>query len=134
MLNLIYLTNKLNIAFHLKKSEITIYKFNSLCLNVLRILQELNIIESFLVNSSFESCKIFFNNIKSSNIEKKIINITKPNRYIYYSINDLINLRAIDLYNDYIISVNDQYHTIINIDKAIYLHKGGLLLLKIIKN
>ena len=57
MLNLIYLTNKLNIAFHLKKSEITIYKFNSLCLNVLRILQELNIIESFLVNSNFESCK-----------------------------------------------------------------------------
>ena len=39
-----------------------------------------------------------------------------------------------DLYNDYIISINDQFHTIINIDKAIALHKGGLLLLKIIKN
>lgn len=134
MLNLIYLTNNLNTAFHLKKSEIIINKFNSLCLNVLRTLQELNIIESFLVDSNFENCKIFFNNIKSSSIEKKIINITKPNRYIYYSINDLINLRTMDLYNDYIISINDQFHTIINIDKAIALHKGGLLLLKIIKN
>lgn len=134
MLNLIYLTNNLNTAFHLKKSEIIINKFNSLCLNVLRTLQELNIIESFLVDSNFENCKIFFNNIKSSSIEKKIINITKSNRYIYYSINDLINLRTMDLYNDYIISINDQFHTIINIDKAIALHKGGLLLLKIIKN
>ena len=71
MLNLIYLTNNLNTAFHLKKSEIIINKFNSLCLNVLRTLQELNIIESFLVDSNFENCKIFFNNIKSSNIEKK---------------------------------------------------------------
>ena len=53
--------------------------------------------------------------------------------YIYYSINDLIHLRSIDTYNDYIISINDKNSTIINIDDAIRLHKGGLLLLKINK-
>lgn len=133
MLYLVYLVNKLNSAFTLKKSYIFITKFNSLTIAILNILQKLTIIESYLVNSDFTKCTIFFNNIKIYNTNKKIICISKPSRYIYYSINDLINLRSIDTYNDYILSINDRHSTIINIDDAIRLHKGGLLLLKINK-
>ena len=45
---------------------------------------------------------------------------------------DLQKLRSIDLYNDYILSVNDTNQTIINIDEAIRRHIGGLILLKIL--
>jgi len=133
MLYLVYLVNNLNTAFHLQKSFITITKFNSLTLAILNILQKLNVIESFLINTNFTTCTIFFNNIKYYISSKKIICISKPNRYIYYSLNDLIHLRSIDTYNDYIISINNKTLTIINIDDAIRLHKGGLLLLKINK-
>ena len=128
MLYLVYLVNSLNSAIRLRKSSVIITKFNSL-----KILQKLNIIESFLINPDFTKCTVFFNNIKSDVLDRKIICISKPNRYIYYSINDLIHLRSIDTYNDYIISINNKNSTIINIDDAIRLHKGGLLLLKINK-
>ena len=48
------------------------------------------------------------------------------------SLTDLQKLRSVDLYNDYILSINDTSHTIINIDEAIRKHTGGLLLLKIL--
>lgn len=133
MLYLVYLINSLNSAIRLKKSYICITKFNSLTLAILNILQKLNIIESFLINTNFNKCTIFFSNIKSDIRNMRIICISKPNRYIYYSLNDLIHLRSIDTYNDYIISINNYNLTIINIDEAIRLHKGGLLLLKINK-
>ena len=133
MLYLVYLINNLNSAIRLKKSYIFITKFNSLTLAILNILQKLNIIESFLINTDFTKCTVYFNNIKSDVSDRKIICISKPNRYIYYSINDLIHLRSMDTYNDYIISINNKNSTIINIDDAIRLHKGGLLLLKINK-
>ena len=134
MLYLVYLVNSLNSAIRLRKSSVIITKFNSLTLAILKILQKLNIIESFLINPDFTKCTVFFNNnIKSDVLDRKIICISKPNRYIYYSINDLIHLRSIDTYNDYIISINNKNSTIINIDDAIRLHKGGLLLLKINK-
>lgn len=133
MLYLVYLVNSLNSAIYLKKSSICITKFNSLTLAILDVLQKLNIIESFLINTNFTCCTIFFNNTKSDIRNQKIICISKPNRYIYYSINDLIHLRSIDTYNDYILSINNKNSTIINIDDAIRLHKGGLLLLKINK-
>ena len=129
MLYLVYLVNSLNSAIRLRKSSVIITKFNSLTLAILKILQKLNIIESFLINPDFTKCTVFFNNIKSDVLDRKIICISKPNRYIYYSINDLIHLRSIDTYNDYIISINNKNSTIINIDDAIRLHKGGLLLL-----
>lgn len=133
MLYLVYLVNSLNSAIRLRKSSVIITKFNSLTLAILKILQKLNIIESFLINPDFTKCTVFFNNIKSDVLDRKIICISKSNRYIYYSINDLIHLRSIDTYNDYIISINNKNSTIINIDDAIRLHKGGLLLLKINK-
>ena len=105
-----------------------------MCLEILMVLQRLNIIESFLLNDTFTKCHIYFHNKKGYNYFSKIICVSKPSRYIYYNINDLIKLRSIDTYNNYILSINDKMHTIVDIDEAINLHKGGLLLLKIIKN
>ena len=64
----------------------------------------------------------------------KIICITKPSKYIYYSKNDLIKLRSMDMFNDYILSIDHNKTAIVTIDDAIRLNKGGLLLLKVIKN
>lgn len=127
-----YMINTLNNAILLKKTKISLTKFNSFTLNILTILQRLNIIESFLVNDSFTKCTVFFTNTNANNYFQKIICISKSNRLIYMTVNDLQKLRSVDLYNDYIISINDTNHTIINIDEAIRRHKGGLLLLKIL--
>lgn len=131
MIILINLINLLNNAILLKKSKIIIYKFNTLSLKILDILQNLNIIESYIISNNFNNCYIFFNKVNYQFF--KILNISKSNRYIYYTFNDLVKLRSVDLYNDYIISINDKKNPIVTIDDAIYLHKGGLLLLKIIK-
>lgn len=128
MIILLNLINSLNNAILLNKNKLNIIKFNTLSLRTLAILQKLNIIESFIISSDFKKCSIFLNKNFS-----KIIAISKPNRYIYYSLNDLIKLRSTDLFNDYIVSINNKENTIVTIDDAIYLHKGGLLLFKILK-
>lgn len=128
MIILLNLINSLNNAILLNKNKINIIKFNTLSLRTLAILQKLNIIESFIISSDLKKCSIFLNKNFS-----KIIAISKPNRYIYYSLNDLIKLRSTDLFNDYIVSINNKENTIVTIDDAIYLHKGGLLLFKILK-
>ena len=53
MLYLVYLVKSLNSAIRLRKSSVIITKFNSLTLAILKILQKLNIIESFLINPDF---------------------------------------------------------------------------------
>lgn len=133
MLTLVKLINTLNNAVLLKKYKVVIKHFNTFCLNILNILQQLNIIDSFLVNETFTSCIIFLNITTNNNFFQKILCVSKPHKFIYCTVADLIKLRSIDLYNDYILSVNDTNHTIINIDAAIRQNKGGLLLLKIIK-
>ena len=127
-----YMVNTLNNAILLKKTKVQLTKFNSFILNILTILQRLNIIESFLVNDTFTVCTVFFTTSTSNNYFQKIICISKANRLVYMTISDLQKLRSVDLYNDYILSVNDTNQTIINIDEAIRKHIGGLLLLKIL--
>lgn len=133
MLTLVTIINIINNAILARKSKIVIFKFNEFSLNILKVLQRINVIESFIINSTFTTCKIYLytNNIFFS----KIICITKPNKFIYYSNKDLLKLRSIDLFNDYILSIeNSKNQAIVTIDEAIRLNKGGLLLLKIIKN
>ena len=132
MLTLIYIINSINNAIMHKKSKVIIKRFNNLSLNVLKILQNLNVIESFLINNSFTECKIYL--YTYVNYFTKIICITKPSKYIYYSKNDLIKLRSMDMFNDYILSIDHNKTAIVTIDDAIRLNKGGLLLLKVIKN
>lgn len=132
MLTLIYIINSINNAIMHKKSKVILKRFNNLSLNVLKILQNLNIIESFIINNSFTECKIYL--YTYVNFFTKIICITKPSKYIYYSKTDLIKLRSIDMFNDYILSIDHNKTTIVTIDDAIRLNKGGLLLLKVIKN
>ena len=127
-----YMINTLNNAILLKKTKVQLTKFNNFILNILTILQRLNIIESFLVNDTFTVCTVFFTTSTSNNYFQKIICISKANRLVYMTISDLQKLRSVDLYNDYILSVNDTNQTIINIDEAIRKHIGGLLLLKIL--
>lgn len=127
-----YMVNTLNNAILLKKTKVQLTKFNSFILNILTILQRLNIIESFLVNNTYTTCTVFFTTSTSNNYFQKIICISKANRLVYMSLTDLQKLRSVDLYNDYILSINDTSHTIINIDEAIRKHTGGLLLLKIL--
>lgn len=129
MYTLINIINIINININLKKYKINIKKFNRLSLSVLKILQNLNIIESFILSSNFKDCIIYLN----SNISFKLINISKSNRYIYFTLQELIKLRTNDLFNDYIISINNKTNSIVTIDDAIRLQKGGLLLVKIIK-
>lgn len=131
MLTLIYAINSINNGILLCQKKIKLTKFNALTLNVLVSLQKLNIIESFLINNTNTYCTIFF--FDKIPFFQKIICISKPNKYIYYKFSDLVKLRTIDLYNDYILSVNMPNQTIINIDDAIKFHLGGLMLLKIIK-
>lgn len=131
---LVNIINSLNTAISLKKNKIIINKFNNLSLNVLRILKDLNIIEFFKVSSNYKFCTVILNNITNNFYLSKLILISKPSRYIYYSVADLERLKNTDLFNDYIIYVNDNSNNnIITIDDAIRLHKGGLVLLKIIK-
>jgi len=136
MITLINIVNSINIAIALKKNKIYISKLNNLSLCVLKIFKELNIIEFFKIDSKFKTCTIVFNTITNNLYLSKIITMSKPNRYIYYSVSDLIKLRNNDLFNDYLIFINENKinkNNIVTIDDAIRLHKGGLLLLKIIK-
>ena len=132
MRNLIYTINTLNNAVLLKKFKVVLTNFNILTLNILVMFQKLNIIDSFLINDTSTLCTIYLSATNNFNFFQKIVCISKPNKYIYYQLTDLVKLRSIDLYNDYILSINNSNHTIINIDEAIRLHTGGLLLLKII--
>lgn len=132
MLTLIYVINSINNAIMQKKSKVILKRFNNLSLNVLKVLQNLNIIESFIINDSFTECKVYL--YTYVNFFTKIICVTKPSKYIYYSKNDLIKLRSIDMFNDYILSIDHNKTAIVTIDDAIRLNKGGLLLLKVIKN
>ena len=132
MLTLIYVINSINNDKKKKKSKVILKRFNNLSLNVLKVLQNLNIIESFIINDSFTECKVYL--YTYVNFFTKIICVTKPSKYIYYSKNDLIKLRSIDMFNDYILSIDHNKTAIVTIDDAIRLNKGGLLLLKVIKN
>lgn len=129
MYTLINIINIININISLKKYKINVKKFNRLSLSVLKILQNLNIIESFILSPNLKDCIIYLN----SNMLFKLINISKSNRYIYFTLQELIKLRTNDLFNDYIISINNKTNSIVTIDDAIRLQKGGLLLVKIIK-
>jgi len=140
MTTLINIINSLNTAISLKKNKIIINKFNNLSLNILKILKDLNIIEFFKVSSNYKYCTVILNNITNNFYSSKLTIISKPSRYIYYSVNDLEKLRANDLFNDYIIYINNNnlvnnnsINNIVTIDDAIRLHKGGLVLIKIIK-
>lgn len=130
MLTLVYVINSINNAIACKKSKVILTRFNNLSLNVLKILQNLNIIESFIINDSFTKCKVYL--YTYTNFFTKIICITKPSKYIYYSKNDLMKLRSIDMFNTYILSIDHNKTTIVTIDDAIRLNKGGLLLLKVV--
>ena len=79
MLTLIYIINSINNAIMHKKSKVIVKRFNNLSLNVLKILQNLNIIESFIINNSFTECKIYL--YTYVNYFTKIICITKPSKY-----------------------------------------------------
>ena len=50
MLTLVKIINTLNNAVLLKKYKVVIKHFNTFSLNVLKLLQQLNIIDSYLVN------------------------------------------------------------------------------------
>ena len=133
MLILINLVNSLNNAIKYKKDKIIVKKINIVSLKILQILQSLNIIESFKISGTLDNCVIYLNTYLNQHYLSKILMISKPSRYIYYNLDELINLRSNDSFNDYILSINDKTINIVTIDDAIRLHKGGLLLLKIFR-
>ena len=133
MLILINLINNLNNAINYKKDKIIVKKINIVSLKILQILQSLNVIESFKVSETLDNCVIYLNTYLNQHYLSKILMISKPSRYIYYNLDELINLRSNDSFNDYILSINDKTINIVTIDDAIRLHKGGLLLLKIFR-
>lgn len=133
MLILINLINNLNNAINYKKDKIIVKKINIVSLKILQILQSLNIIESFKIYGTLDNCVIYLNTYLNQHYLSKILMISKPSRYIYYNLDELINLRSNDSFNDYILSINDKTINIVTIDDAIRLHKGGLLLLKIFR-
>ena len=133
MLILINLVNSLNNAINYKKDKIIVKKINIVSLKILQILQSLNIIESFKISGTLDNCVIYLNTYLNQHYLSKILMISKPSRYIYYNLDELINLRSNDSFNDYILSINDKTMNIVTIDDAIRLHKGGLLLLKIFR-
>ena len=133
MLILINLVNSLNNAINYKKDKIIVKKINIVSLKILQILQSLNIIESFKISGTLDNCVIYLNTYLNQQYLSKILMISKPSRYIYYKLDELINLRSNDSFNDYILSINDKTINIVTIDDAIRLHKGGLLLLKIFR-
>lgn len=133
MLILINLINNLNNAINYKKDKIIVKKINIVSLKILQILQSLNIIESFKISGTLDNCVIYLNTYLNQHYLSKILMISKPSRYIYYNLDELINLRSNDSFSDYILSINDKTINIVTIDDAIRLHKGGLLLLKIFR-
>ena len=133
MLILINLINNLNNAINYKKDKIIVKKINIVSLKILQILQSLNIIESFKISGTLDNCVIYLITYLNQHYLSKILMISKPSRYIYYNLDELINLRSNDSFNDYILSINDKTINIVTIDDAIRLHKGGLLLLKIFR-
>ena len=133
MLILINLIDNLNNAINYKKDKIIVKKINIVSLKILQILQSLNIIESFKISGTLDNCVIYLNTYLNQHYLSKILMISKPSRYIYYNLDELINLRSNDSFNDYILSINDKTINIVTIDDAIRLHKGGLLLLKIFR-
>lgn len=133
MVILINLVNSLNNAINYRKDKIIVKKINIVSLKILQILQSLNVIESFKVSETLDNCVIYLNTHLNQYYLSKILMISKPSRYIYYNLNELINLRSNDSFNDYILSINDKTMNIVTIDDAIRLHKGGLLLLKIFR-
>ena len=133
MLILINLVNSLNNAINYKKDKIIVKKINIVSLKILQILQSLNIIESFKISGTLDNCVIYLNTYLNQHYLSKILMISKPSRYIYYNLDELINSRSNDSFNDYILSINDKTINIVTIDDAIRLHKGGLLLLKIFR-
>ena len=133
MLILINLINNLNNAINYKKDKIIVKKINIVSLKILQILQSLNIIESFKISGTLDNCVIYLNTYLNQHYLSKILMISKPSRYIYYNLDELINLRSNDSFNDYILSINDKTMNIVTIDDAIRLHKGGLLLFKIFR-
>ena len=133
MLILINLINNLNNAINYKKDKIIVKKINIVSLKILQILQSLNIIESFKISGTLDNCVIYLNTYLNQHYLSKILMISKPSRYIYYNLDELINLRSNDSFNDYILSINDKTMNIVTIDDAIRLHKCGLLLLKIFR-
>lgn len=133
MVILINLVNSLNNAINYRKDKIIVKKINIVSLKILQILQSLNVIESFKVSETLDNCVIYLNTYLNQHYLSKILMISKPSRYIYYNLDELINLRSNDSFNDYILSINDKTINIVTIDDAIRLHKGGLLLLKIFR-
>ena len=123
----------MNNAINYKKDKIIVKKINIVSLKILQILQSLNIIESFKISGTLDNCVIYLNTYLNQYYLSKILMISKPSRYIYYNLDELINLRSNDSFNDYILSINDKTINIVTIDDAIRLHKGGLLLLKIFR-
>ena len=123
----------MNNAINYKKDKIIVKKINIVSLKILQILQSLNIIESFKISGTLDNCVIYLNTYLNQHYLSKILMISKPSRYIYYNLDELINLRSNDSFNDYILSINDKTINIVTIDDAIRLHKGGLLLLKIFR-
>ena len=73
MLTLVKIINTLNNAVLLKKYKVVIKHFNTFSLNVLKLLQQLNIIDSYLVNDTFTTCTIFLNNATNNVFFKKIL-------------------------------------------------------------
>ena len=125
MLILINLINNLNNAINYKKDKIIVKKINIVSLKILQILQSLNIIESFKISGTLDNCVIYLNTYLNQHYLSKILMISKPSRYIYYNLDELINLRSNDSFNDYILSINDKT---INIHQFPEIYRKGLLL------
>lgn len=141
MLNLIYLLNIINNAIILKKKIIKVKNINYFLLNILKKLQYLNIINFFNINLLNKKSEIMIyvnNNNNKLLLNSKIKNISKLNRFIYYKYEDLIKLRSLDHFNNYILSISNKKiefnnnNSIVTIDEAIAKKTGGILLFKII--
>ena len=72
MLTLVKIINTLNNAVLLKKYKVVIKHFNTFSLNGLKLLQQLNIIDSYLVNDTFTTCTIFLNTATNNVFFQKI--------------------------------------------------------------
>ena len=77
MLTLVKIINTLNNAVLLKKYKVVIKHFNTFSLNVLKLLQQLNIIDSYLVNDTFTTCTIFLNTATNNVFFQKILFISQ---------------------------------------------------------
>jgi hypothetical protein len=122
--------NCINTAIILKKSVVILTRFNTYLFKILSYLQKIHVIESYRINDTSTKCYIYLN--VQTNV-KKIKCISTSNRLIFYSLKDLIKLRSMDPFNDYVLTINRTFASIQNIDSVIELQRGGLLLLKIIR-